>query len=41
MTSVMLMTACQAYISQYKNLKRKIFSVTIVYVLINVIVKEN
>lgn len=37
----MLMTASQAYISQYKNLKRNIFGVTAVYALINIIVKEN
>jgi len=41
MTSIMLMTASQAYISQYKNLKRKIFNVTVVYALINIVVKEN
>ena len=35
------MTTSQAYISQYKNLKRMIFSATAVYALINIVVKEN
>jgi hypothetical protein len=40
MTSAMLMTASQTYISQYKNLKRKVFSVMVIYALINIVVKE-